>query len=114
MSSMISRRNPLELVPGYELEEQAISLKEALPLFTAQAARSIKLEHVTGGLKAGFAADFIRLAKPLPKQTPEKIAKTQVLANDSYRADSGHLHQKSENTQLHSLLHIKVLCLIPS
>ena len=43
MSSMISRRNPLELVPGYELEEQAINLKEALPLFTAQAARSIKL-----------------------------------------------------------------------
>ena len=40
MSGMNSRRNPLELVPGYEEEEQAISLKEASPLFTTQAARS--------------------------------------------------------------------------
>ena len=54
MSGINSRRNPLELVPGYEEEEQAISLKDASPLFTTQAARSIKLEHVKGGLKAGF------------------------------------------------------------
>jgi predicted amidohydrolase YtcJ len=37
------------------------------------------LENVTGRLKAGMSADFIRLAKPLHGQSPEEIAKTKVL-----------------------------------
>jgi predicted amidohydrolase YtcJ len=53
------------------------------------------LEHVTGCLKAGFSADFIRLAKPLQGQTPEEIAKTKVLetyfeGRRVYASDAGH------------------------
>ena len=95
LAGMISRRNPFGLFPGYVGEEQAISLEEALPLFTTQAARSMGLEHVTGRLKAGFSADFIRLAKPLQGQTPEEIAKTHVLetyfeGRCVYVSSSGH------------------------
>jgi predicted amidohydrolase YtcJ len=90
MSVMISRCNPLVLVPVYEVEEQAIRLVEALTLLTTQAVRSMGLERVIGGLKTGFAADFRRLAKPLQKQTPEEIAKTEVLEAYSYCPDSGH------------------------
>jgi hypothetical protein len=79
LAGMISRRNPFGLFPGFVGEEQAISLEEALPLFTTQAARSMGLENVTGSLKAGMSADFIRLAKPLLGQSPEEIAKTKVL-----------------------------------
>ena len=79
LAGMISRRNPFGLFPGFVGEEQAISLEEALPLFTTQAARSMGLENVTGRLKAGMSADFIRLAKPLHGQSPEEIAKTKVL-----------------------------------
>ena len=79
LAGMISRRNPFGLFPGFVGEEQAISLEEALPLFTTQAARSMGLENVTGRLKAGMSADFIRLAKPLHGQSPEEIANTKVL-----------------------------------
>jgi hypothetical protein len=92
---MISRRNPFGLFPGFVGEAEAISLEQALPLFTTQAARSMGLEHVTGCLKAGFSADFIRLAKPLQGQTPEEIAKTKVLetyfeGRRVYASDAGH------------------------
>ena len=79
LAGMISRRNPFGLFPGFVGEDQAISLEEALPLFTTQAARSMGLENVTGRLKAGMSADFIRLAKPLHGQSPEEIANTKVL-----------------------------------
>lgn len=79
LAGMISRRNPFGLFPGFVGEDQAISLEEALPLFTTQAARSMGLENVTGRLKTGFSADFIRLAKSLHGQSPEEIANTKVL-----------------------------------
>ena len=95
LAGMISRRNPFGLFPGFVGEAEAISLEQALPLFTTQAARSMGLEHVTGCLKAGFSADFIRLAKPLQGQTPEEIAKTKVLetyfeGRRVYASDAGH------------------------
>ena len=79
LAGMISRRNPFGLFPGFVGEAEAIRLEEALPLFTTQAARSMGLENVTGRLKAGMSADFIRLAKPLNGQSAKEIAKTKVL-----------------------------------
>lgn len=79
LAGMLNRRNPFGLFPGYVGEEQAISLLQALPLFTTQAAQAMGLSHLTGALRPGMSADFIRLTKTLLEQTPEDIAKTQVL-----------------------------------
>lgn len=79
LAGMMTRRNPFGLFPGHVGEEQAISLAQALPLFTTQAARAMGLADLTGALRPGLSADFIRLEKPLQQQTPEEIARTQVL-----------------------------------
>lgn len=79
LAGMMTRRNPFGLFPGYVGEEQAITLAQALPLFTTQAARSMGLADLTGALRPGLSADFIRLGKPLQEQTPDEIARTQVL-----------------------------------
>lgn len=79
LAGMMTRRNPFGLFPGYVGEEQAITLAQALPLFTTHAARAMGLAHVTGALRPGLSADFIRLAKPLDQLTPEQIAAVQVM-----------------------------------
>ncbi len=79
LAGMISRRNPFGLFPGYVGQEQAIPLERALPLFTTNAARSMGLEQVTGALRPGLSADFIRLERHLAALSPEEIARTQVL-----------------------------------
>ena len=53
LSGMITRKN---CDPAYECElntEQAITLKEALPLFTINGARSLNMETETGSLAIG-------------------------------------------------------------
>lgn len=79
LAGMMIRRNPFGLFPGYVGEEQAITLMQALPLFTTHAARAMGLAQVTGALRPGLSADFIRLATPLDQLTPEQIAAMQVL-----------------------------------
>lgn len=79
LAGMITRRNPFGLFPGYVGEEQAISLKQALPLLTTHAARSMGLAHITGALRPGLSADFIRLSTPLEQLIPEQIANLKVL-----------------------------------
>lgn len=79
LAGMISRRNPFGLFPGYVGQEQAIALERALPLFTTHAARSMGLADVTGALRPGLSADFVRLERHLAALSPEEIAQIQVL-----------------------------------
>ena len=79
LAGMMTRRNPFGLFPGYVGEEQAITLMEALPLFTTHAAHAMGLAPVTGALRPGLSADFIRLTTPLDQLAPEQIASLQVL-----------------------------------
>jgi predicted amidohydrolase YtcJ len=78
LAGMLTRRNPFGLFPGYVGQEQAITLEQALPLFTTNAARAMGLQDVTGALRPGLSADFIRLERSLSACTPEEIAATQV------------------------------------
>ena len=79
LAGMLTRRNPFGLFPGYVGKEQSITLMQALPLYTTNAARAMGLAHVTGALRPGLSADFIRLTTQLSQLTPEKIATMQVL-----------------------------------
>ena len=58
---MISRRDPSRAYPGSVAPDEAISLAEALPLFTRNAARAMGLAGQTGQLKPGLWADYILL-----------------------------------------------------
>lgn len=78
LAGMLTRRNPFGLFPGYVGAQQAITLEQALPLFTTNAARAMGLESVTGALRPGMSADFIRLKTPLDQLSPEQIARLEV------------------------------------
>ena len=61
LSGMITRSNNDPDFPGFLAENQAISLDDALPLFTINGARSLGMEKETGSLSAGKWADLIIL-----------------------------------------------------
>jgi predicted amidohydrolase YtcJ len=73
LAGMLTRRDVTGQFGGTLGPAQAISLAEALPLFTLQGARSLRMEAETGSLTAGKWADFITLPKLLSEMTPEEI-----------------------------------------
>jgi predicted amidohydrolase YtcJ len=78
LSGMITRKNS---DPAYEGEfnpEQAITLEEALPLFTTNGARSLNMEAETGSLVIGKWADFIVLENALEQSKAAAISATNV------------------------------------
>lgn len=79
LAGMLTRRNFSGSYPGTVGADEAISLDEALPLFTTNGARALGMEHEIGSLKVGKWADFIVLDKPLDTMIPEQIAKVQVV-----------------------------------
>ena len=78
LSGMITRRNCDPDFFGVLAENQAISLEEALPLFTTNGARSLGMENETGSLSAGKWADFIMLDEPLAEMDAVEIGNTHV------------------------------------
>ena len=73
LAGMLTRRDVTGQFAGTVAPSQAISLAEALPLFTTNGARSLKMATETGSLTAGKWADFITLPKPLSEMAPEEI-----------------------------------------
>ena len=80
LAGMISRRDPTGTYPGSVAPTEAISLTEALPLFTRNAARSLRLQGQTGQIIAGASADLIVLDQPLEGLSPEALAETRPSA----------------------------------
>lgn len=78
LAGMISRKHPLGLFDGAVGEDQKISLADALPMFTTNAARSMGLEHRIGSLETGKSADFIVLEKSIFDMDVEELASTKV------------------------------------
>jgi predicted amidohydrolase YtcJ len=78
LSGMLTRRNADPAYPGVLSPQQAITLEQALPLFTINGARSLGMGDESGSLVAGKRADFIVLEKPLQQMRAEEIAQVQV------------------------------------
>ena len=77
LSGMITRQNCDPTYPGSLASDQAITLEEALPLFTVNGARSLGMENETGTLTSGKWADFIVLEKSLFATEPLEIGLTK-------------------------------------
>ena len=78
IAGMISRRNPRGEYPGTVGEDQAISLREVLPIYTVNGARSLGMENETGCICANKWADFIVLNRSLHELVPEEISAIEV------------------------------------
>ena len=74
---MITRQNCDPTYPGTLASDQAITLQEALPLFTRNGARSLGMDNETGTLTAGKWADFIVLEKSLFATEPLDMGLTK-------------------------------------
>ncbi len=78
LAGMISRQDSSSNFTGMVGETQAISLKEALPIFTINGARSLGMETETGSLAAGKWADFIVLDESLNNKHFSQIGATEI------------------------------------
>lgn len=75
---MLTRRNSDPTYPGIHAPDQAISLDQALPIFTRNGARALGMEAESGSLTVGKWADFIVLKQPLDAMPVEEIAAIEV------------------------------------
>lgn len=80
MEAMVTRKNPLLNEEASFLPEQAISLEQAIRIFTINGAESMKRKVVSGSLEKGKFADFIILDKPLLNIHPEEISDIKILS----------------------------------
>ena len=79
LAGMLTRRHPHRTYNGSVGPDQKISLDDALPLFTTNGARALRLENDIGALAEGMSADFIVLDRNLYEISHDSIASTQVL-----------------------------------
>lgn len=83
MEAIVSRKNPFSNA-AYEgralWPEEAISLPQAIELFTLANARAMKMGVKTGSIKLGKSADFIVLKQNLFEIPVKDISEVQVLA----------------------------------
>jgi len=80
LCGMVTRRDGSGRFPGAHRLDQALSVEEALPLYTRGPARALRIGDRTGQLSPGFSADLIVLDRDVTRINPVEIAGTQVIA----------------------------------
>lgn len=80
LAGMLTRADMTGTYPGTVAPDEAITLDQALPLFTTNGARALGLAGVAGQLTPGASADLIVLDRPLEQMKPEDIAACAPLA----------------------------------
>jgi predicted amidohydrolase YtcJ len=79
IEAMVTRRNPHTDAPEALWPEQAITLDQALEIFTLGGARAYRLETVTGSIEVGKSADLIVLDQNLFEIPIESVSDTRAL-----------------------------------
>ena len=80
LSGMLTRQHPTGLYDGFVGPDQAITLEQALPLFTTEAARSLGLGEQTGSLEVGKSADFVVLPESIFQIDPKSLGQMEVVS----------------------------------
>lgn len=80
IEAMVTRQNPSSDFPGELWPEQAVTLDEAITIYTLNGAKSLGFENLTGSLEIGKSADFIVLDRNLFKVPVESISDTRVIS----------------------------------
>jgi predicted amidohydrolase YtcJ len=78
VSGLITRRNPHGSEPGALWAEQAVGVGNALRLATKDAARALRIDHITGSIASGKSADLIILDRNVFAVEPIEIAHVKV------------------------------------
>jgi len=78
IEAFVTRQDPREQTPGVLWPEQAISLTEAIEIYTIHGARALRLEHRIGTLEVGKLADFIILDRNIFEIPIKDVGDTQV------------------------------------
>ncbi|MGI9233723.1 MAG: amidohydrolase [Woeseiaceae bacterium] len=79
IEAMVTRRNPLSDGEEALWPEQAITLEQALEIFTLKGALAYRLEDKTGSIEIGKSADLIVLNQNLFDVPIETVSETAVL-----------------------------------
>ena len=74
----MTRRNPYTNGDEALWPEQAITLEQALKIFTLDGAMAYRLEELTGSIEAGKSADLIVLNQNLFEVSIESVSESQV------------------------------------
>lgn len=78
IEAFVTRRDPRGDAPGTLWAEQAITLEEAIYIYTVHGARAMLLEERIGSIEAGKDADFIVLERDLFEIPIDEVGETQV------------------------------------
>jgi predicted amidohydrolase YtcJ len=79
LEAMVTRRNPSDSSEQALWPEQAISLAQAIEVFTLGGAKAYRLEAVTGSVEVGKSAELVVLNQNLFEVPEEAIGDTEVL-----------------------------------
>ncbi len=96
IEAFVTRRDPRGDIEGTLWPEQAITLEEAVEIFTLHGARAMKMQDRIGTIEVGKLADFIVLDRNIFEIPIDEVGETQVEQTyfegaRVYQQSSGHL-----------------------
>lgn len=80
IEGMVTRRNPKGYIEGQLGAAQAISLEQALQIYTMGSARAMGIADRTGSIEVGKSADFLILARNIFNAPADDLSETVVKA----------------------------------